>query len=145
MNWILKGSLKSLKPRSVLGEKVYGRVVSTLNVCSVAKCKYPFKVHGTPKLVIYLRATPYRRFTVVIYDICSTLTLLPMSVMCEEGQNKPFYVLLINTLAQHSVIFSLLTKILFPQKSFFLNNTKTKVQNCNSTVAYTLPRFNLQL
>ncbi len=40
-NWILKGV-----SCSVLGVRVCGRVVSTLNVCSVAKCKYPFRIDG---------------------------------------------------------------------------------------------------
>jgi hypothetical protein len=29
----------------VLGGRVCGRVVSTLTVCSVAKCKYPFRIN----------------------------------------------------------------------------------------------------
>jgi len=49
MKWILKirSRLFVLSHKTkwpVLGWRVCGRVVSTLNVCSVAKCKYLFRI-----------------------------------------------------------------------------------------------------
>ncbi len=44
LNQVYYLSLTWNNKRSVLGGRVCGRVVSNLNVCSVAKCKYRFRI-----------------------------------------------------------------------------------------------------